>query len=206
MFIIFDLGTLFLLLGIGLVGGAFAGASILEPIVQFLFGPIKFILIILFFFSILCAILSVFAYDSESSLPSKIVGAAFQAVSAVLKNGITVIFLLCILLGFLQNMNSHGLGILWAAFAIISDIIVFALLFSASLCIDAIPFWLSEYIPMFLIGCIIFVLSLLYTIIAQAVLIGVYKSTILTLFDSQPQVAEFLLTPFFTLISNIFGM
>ena len=203
MRIIVDLGAVLLLLAILLIGGIFAGTAILEKVILFLFGPFKIGGIILVILSVLGNALSGFKEQSNSSFPSRIIGAILNIMGGVLRCIISVIFLLCVMLGFLQNMEIGGLHILWAAFAILSDGLVFLLLFSGSLCVDGLVTMLTERIPMFLVGIVNIVLSVIYFMIAQGLLIGFYEETVIELFSNHAWICDFVLNSWFSKLMGL---
>lgn len=203
MIIIVDLGAILMLFAILFIGGIFAGTAILEKVILFLFGPFKIGAIILVILSVLLNAVTAFDEDSSSGMPSRILGAIFNVFGGVLRCIINVIFFLCVMLGFLQNMELGGLHILWAAFAIFSDGLVFLLLFSGSLCIDGLVSTFTERIPMFLIGIANAILSIIYFMIVQGLLIGFYEETVMELFSNQEWICNFVLNSWFSMLVGL---
>ncbi len=198
--IIVDLGTVLLLFAILFFGGIFAGTAILEPVIAFLFGPFKIGAVIIVIITILANVFMGFDDESFSGTPSRVIGTTLSVIGGGLRCIISVVFFLCIMLGFLQNMELGGWHILWAAFAIFSDGLVFLLVFSASLCIDGLVATLLERIPMFLVGIINIALSVIYFMITQGLIIGFYEETVIELFSSQPWIRDFILNSWFQML------
>lgn len=191
--IIVDFGIILLLFVILIVGGVFAGSVVLERVIAFLFGPLKIGAIIIVILSAVVGVAVSFDKSSSSGIPSRAVGAVLNVFGGVLRTLISVIFFLCVMLGFLQNMEQGGLHILWAAFALISDGLVFLLLYAGSLGIDYVLSLLAERVPMFAVGIINAVLSVLFFMIAQTLLIEFYEATVLELFANQAWIRDFVL-------------
>lgn len=191
--IIIDLGIILFLFVILFFGGIFAGSVVLERVITFLFGPLKIGAIILVILTIVQSVS--FSMDKElrSKLPSKVVGLVFNVFGGVLRNLINVIFFLCVMLGFLQNMEIGGLHILWAVFAIFSDGLVFLILYGCSIYINYFLSILAERIPMFVVGIINAIISVVYFMIAQILVIEFYETTVLELFANQAWIRDFVL-------------
>lgn len=202
--IIVDLGSILLLFAIILIGGILLGTVILEKVISFLFGPFKIGAVIIIIITILLNIYRAFDDDSNSKMPSRIVGAAFSSIGSALRYIISVIFFLCIMLGFLKNIEQGH--ILWAAFAIFSDIIVFILLFCGCMGINVLVTSLIDKIPMFLIGIINLILSSLYFMITQSVILGFYKGAVAELFANQQWLVNFIMNDWFEIMFNAFGI
>ena len=191
--IIIDLGIILFLFVILFFGGIFAGSVVLERVITFLFGPLKIGAIILVILTIVQSVS--FSMDKElrSKLPSKVVGLVFNVFGGVLRSLINVIFFLCVMLGFLQNMEIGGLHILWAVFAIFSDGLVFLILYGCSIYINYFLSILAERIPMFVVGIINAIISVVYFMIAQILVIEFYETTVLELFANQAWIRDFVL-------------
>lgn len=201
--IIIDLGIILFLFVILFFGGIFAGSVVLERVITFLFGPLKIGAIILVILSIVQSVSLSMDKELKSKLPSKIVGLVFNVFGGLLRNLINVIFFLCVMLGFLQNMEIGGLHILWAAFAIFSDGLVFLILYGCSIYIDYFLSILSERIPMFVVGIINAIISVFYFMIAQILVIEFYEPTVLELFANQAWIRDFVLNSWFLSLVDI---
>lgn len=190
--IFFDLGILVIIALFAFLGGA----MMLENIVAFLFGPIKFIIIILFVISLAASVLTSLSSDSQSGTVSKCIGIICNVVSSIIRDGINIVFFLCILLGFLQNMSAGGVfHTLWALFAIVGDLLVFLLFFSLSLTLPAALDSFTDRIPMFLLGIINLIWALFHLFIIQCILTGFYHSSVEQLFSGYSDVSDFILSP-----------
>lgn len=201
--IIVDLGIILFLFVILFFGGIFAGSVVLEKVITFIFGPLKIGAIILVILSIVQSVSFSMDKELKSKLPSKVVGLVFNVFGGLLRNLINVIFFLCVMLGFLQNMEIGGLHILWAAFAIFSDGLVFLILYGCSIYIDYFLSILSERIPMFVVGIINAIISVFYFMIAQILVIEFYEPTVLELFANQAWIRDFVLNSWFLRLVDI---
>lgn len=194
-------GVLGVILLIALLGGAFA----LEQAITFLLGPVKWIAIILFILSAIGYICTSFFPSEENShakLIARLLGCILNSISNFIRNGINVVFLLCPLIGFLQNMkNNH---ILWGIFTILGDGLVTLLLLVFSGLIDyCILNYSSEHsgdYSMILVGSIHLIVSLVYLLIIQYLLSRFYASTVNLLFSETPEITQFILTPWTSML------
>lgn len=201
--IIVDLGTILILFAVLFFAGIFMGTAILEKVILFLFGPFKVGAVILAILSILINLVTAFDDDSSSGMPSRIIGAILNIFGGVLRCLINVVFFLCVMYGFLQNMELGGWHILWAAFAIFSDGLVFVLLLCGSMCIDGCVQAITERIPMFLIGIANAIFSVVYFMIAQGLIIGFYEETVIELFSNHMWICNFILNSWFSILEFI---
>lgn len=195
-------GTIGLILLIAILGGAFA----LEQAITFLLGPVKWIAIILLIISAIGYICTSFFPSEENGhtkLAARISSCILNSISNFIRNGINVVFLLCPLIGFLQNIdNDH---IFWAIFAILGDGLVTLLLLVFSFWIDyCILNYSSEHsgeYSMILVGGIHLIVSLVYLLIIQYLLSRFYAGTVNLLFSGTPEIAQFILTPWTSIFS-----
>lgn len=183
------LGAIFLF---SLLGSAFA----LEKVVSFLLGPAKWVAIVLL---VLVAIgyicVSLFS-DTGGSFISKVAGCIFNSISNVIRNGLNVVFMLCVLVGFLQNMDHGGLfHVLWGLFALLGDSLVLMLFLCASMFIDGYAVTLSDKIPVALEGFLNFAISLIYCFFVQCILKKFYSGTVEALFAQSTELSKFILMP-----------
>lgn len=188
------LGVIFLL---SLLGGAYA----LENTVSFLLGPAKWIAIAIFILAeILYIYLSLFSDNATNSggLLSKISACLFNSISNLFRNGINVIFILCVLVGFLQNMNNGGLfNVLFGLFAFLGDGLVLIFALCISITVDAYVIYFSETVPVAVISILNLIVSLFYFFIIQRILGDFYEGTVELLFANNPEITEFILSPWF---------
>lgn len=199
MYIIVDFGLVCLIIGIVLIGGIAAGTLILDKVIDFLFGPLKVGLIILFLLIVAANIAIGFTGKSKYTIPSRVIGTTLNTAGSVLRWIVNIVFVLCILLGFLLNMEEEKIFL--AAFAIVSDGLVFFLLFALSLAIDGLVLGYSDN-AMLLIGILNVVLSVVYFMICQELLIHFYEGAVLELFSDQKWLSDFILNSWF---SALFG-
>lgn len=200
MYIIVDFGIICLIIGIVLIGGIAAGTLILEKVIDFFFGPLRVGLIILFLLIVAASIAVGFTEKSKYTIPSRVIGTTLNTTGSILRWIVNIVFVLCILQGFLLNMEEEK--VFWAAFAIVSDGLVFLLLFALSLAIDGLVLRYSNN-AMILIGSLNVVLSVMYFMICQELLIHFYEGAVLELFLNQKWLSNFILNSWF---SALFGL
>ncbi len=184
-----DLGVvaLFLILGVSL------GANALRDMIAVLLGPIKILFIALFVISLL-VVLYYFRERTRGSQIPKIIGAVLYSIGNMIRTGMYLIFSFCILYGFLLNWDQGGFHMLWAIFAIISDSIVFGLIFWPTFVPELMlkSDTISELIPAWVIGIIGLIWSILIFILIQSCL-AYYDGVVIKLFPKE--FADFLLRP-----------
>lgn len=196
MYLIVDFGFVCLLFFIVLVGGITAGTLILDKVIGFLFGPLKIGMIVLLLFILIANIKFGFDKKLQCSIPSRIIGTVFNTFGSMLKNFINVVFLLCIMYGFLMNVEEGK--IFWAAFAILSDGFVLAVLVCVSIGIDAVGEIFIEDNKFVLGGVINAVLSVVYFMICQELIIHFYDEVVIELFSKQQWLSDFILNSWFS--------
>lgn len=189
MIIFFDLTLLGVIFVIAIIGGTTA----LDHMVNILYGPISVIAIIFLVLSVLW-IWYYISVASDDSLGAKLGGAAMFSISNILRDGINIVFLLCIMQGILANMESnHIFSFFITAIVVIGDGLVFFLCTCASI------FW-SNYINNLIdshsivwIGLINLLVSIFYFLIVKFILVSYYDMIIAKLFSENTILRDFLL-------------
>lgn len=196
MYLIVDFGFICLLFFIVLVGGITAGTLILDKVIGFLFGPLKIGLILYLLAILIFNIALGFGKDIKANILSRTLGTAFNTFGSMLKNLINVVFLLCILYGFLINMEEEK--IFQAAFAILSDSIVFIVLFCVSVLIDGLGMAVFDDNTFVIGGILNAVLSVAYFMGCQELIIHFYDEVVIELFSKQQWLSDFILNSWFS--------
>lgn len=159
------------------------GISLAEKIVPIVIGPVKWLLIICTI-AISCMIAYHYFSDTEKSKPTRLFSAVVNGFCCLCRTSLTSVFILCILYGFLVNMDGH---LIWGFFAMIGDLIVAGLAGSLSIMIDTFPGSLiDDYSwPTILVTIIIAFVSAFYIILLQSMMCKYYGPAIPLIFKNQ---------------------
>lgn len=194
LFIFLDLGTVLIAAIVLLIVAILGCATALDVIIGFFVGPLKYILLILAILIILFEAL-IIILNSDFNYFQRIIGGVTNAICSFITVGICFLFLLCIFIGFLQNVDEgHPI---WAVFAIISDLIVFILCFVGLIFVRAIPnACITKQFPILFFEISNCFLSVIFFCIVQGLIIGYYEGTVELIFKDWPQIIDCLCYPF----------
>ena len=192
-YIFYDIGIVLLTVVILLFMAIIGSVAALDKIINFFIEPLKYILLIV---ALIIAIVEtiIVAVDCELNYFQRIIGSAINAICSTATVGISFIFLLCIFIGFLQNVEK-GHPII-AFFAIVSDLVVFVLCFLCLVLVRFLPYTcITDRFPILFFVIVNIILSVLFFCILQSLCIGYYKSTIELIFKDYPWIIRCLCYP-----------
>lgn len=194
LYIFFDSGIVLIGVIVLLLIAILGCATALDVIITFFVGPLKYILLLLAILVILYEAYIVIS-NSEFNYFQRIIGGVTNAICSFITVGISFLFLLCIFIGFLQNVD-EGHPIV-AVFAIISDLIVFILCFVGLIFVRGIPYaCITDKFPILFFEISNYILSVIFFCIVQGLIIGFYKGTMELIFKDWPQIIDCLCYPF----------
>ena len=118
-------------LGLILFSVFLCGTSMLMSIVQFLFNNFFIFCVVLSLISLVAVSTSFYNYKTKPT--NKLIGGVIFVICEAIRNGMCLIFLLCILYGYILNCDMGLFGMVFGVFALVGDFLVFMLCLCISL-------------------------------------------------------------------------